>query len=1176
MKKRLYRAIGGMLAGIMVTSAVYSPAMAATGRVQTVAVEEEVSDETEVVEDNTVSSAAVTSSSSSSDDAKIELAALATPEPGKTYVADFVALAADDATKGQALDGMSLADGTIVAHASVNSKIRTDSHGVTNKPGDSYEIAVSGNAKILFTSCIYGRSTWTLSDANGNTIGTFAGKNTEAAGHDQEKDGAETAQVIKYKGEATVLTLTFDAGAPGETYVHNITVENSALPTGQGENIDIWFDELATDVEGAPDADGNPTVIKTFEQQEIKYGDSSLRLVGNKNAEYEDGLERFTPNNNNKNFMNLERDGKIVNAYKAGNRNATANDITAIPQFGDGTALVFDCVQAGTFVGFVYTGSFVRVWDFDTATGERIPHGANNWLLDTEVGVEYVAFQAEPGHTYVLSTTGKTNNCGFCGVNFALDEEVDIAVEPWSTPGESTYNFDASKFTLEDVFLGTSVASVDKTTNSVELNAGHTYQVKSVDPGVGVKFSANGTDKIKIDENTTSIKLELYEIPDETLTGDIITSDGNASDVTAIKFKNMISGNVTEATINGSSYTVDIKPGDYNTVIEGSLNYTTIDKVKVHSTVDEAGNPLDGAEPNENDIYLKANDPSHIDLPKDIQKDDADKQVQYVSANETAPIKLNNSTSIRASAGDKIVIPVDGFKKITVAGWYAGTWDINGQNSVTTTSSANAANPTTNSYFTNGTESTVTVNITGEGANYLYWIDVVDVAKFDENNTTIQVPSEQFPTLKDANKYINTLLDRPEGEAGRMTIELTDDIEEQIVFDAPYTTVKGNGHTISWYYGVGSFYYSIDGSTGLYNEELFYDKYDSQEGNGSLWGGVAIIRGDNFIAEDTIFKNTYNYEVTAKDAADFEHSAGGLVTEREIGTDVAIYSTKERSNAFYIEAKNIEVYNCKILSSQDTFGRNGSADNGYSVYVKDSVIGGNVDYICGEFTAVFDNCELQWKTYSDGKNNEKIGYITAAKTNPYVFRNCYVTADDDTKAPLGSYGRTWGSGSNVSFIGTETNGYINEASGWGQMSSSDSGAKFYEYNNVNDGNKFPATGVTASTVAAVVPEVLPAELINEYVVGDNIVDKTLGGWVPVHYETMYNFGDANDNETVNAADAALVYQYTLRPESVAGIDMVQADVNGNTVVESADSTHILQKTLNSNYLYPVEKAPSES
>ena len=69
--------------------------------------------------------------------------------------------------------------------------------------------------------------------------------------------------------------------------------------------------------------------------------------------------------------------------------------------------------------------------------------------------------------------------------------------------------------------------------------------------------------------------------------------------------------------------------------------------------------------------------------------------------------------------------------------------------------------------------------------------------------------------------------------------------------------------------------------------------------------------------------------------------------------DVTKYAYKERSNAFYIDADNIECYNCKILSSQDTLGRNGSKNCNYHTYFNNCVIGGNVDYICGEFSAAF-------------------------------------------------------------------------------------------------------------------------------------------------------------------------------------------------------------------------------
>ena len=990
---------------------------------------------------------------------------LADPEPGKVYTADFIAL--DPTTAENPLNGMKLCEDTMIAIASENSNIRNDAHGTTSKPGDKFVFKVGGNSEIRLTACVYGHNTWTLTDSKDNVIGVFNGCNKEAAGHDQEPDGSETAQVIKYKGDADTLTLTYDPDASGETYVHKLEVEGEAKATGKAENFSVWFDDMATPVEGAPDPDGNPTTVMTFDQQILEYGDSTLTLVGM-------GDTKFTPDNNKAMFVNITRGDRVCNAYKAGARNKNCNDLTTIPVMGDGTALVFKCVGNGTFMSYCCTGSFVRVWDFNTATGERLGY------TDTEVGAEFVAFPAKAGHTYVLSTTGKTNNCAFCSAEFAIDQEVTVDVKPWVTPDGSSYNFDSSEFTLVDTFLGNTVAKVNKDTTSVTLNVGHTYQLVSADAGVGVKFVSTDSDKIKVEESTSEIQLSLVEIPDVALSGDIITSDGAAHDLKSVKFVNMVSGNVTEATIVGNKYLASIKPGEYNTVIE-SDGYTTIDKVHV-----------EGGQDNENNIYLKANDPSLINLPADIQKADGDKQVTYNSVDAVnAPVRYNNDTSIRMSQGDSITIPVSGKQKVSVAGWYSGTWNINGQGEVTTSSSAGAGNPTIATYFTDGTETSVTVTTTAEGANYLYWIKLDDVEDFDANNTVIQVPSEKFPTLKDANAYIARLNNRPDGEEGRMTIELTDDIEEQIVFTEPYVTVKGNGHVISWYYGVGSFYYSIDKGTGLYDEELYYDRYNSNEGDGNLWGGVAIIRGDHFIAEDTVFKNTYNYYVTNMDASDFVRSTGGLVTERVAGvTDVGIYSTKERSNAFYIDADDIQVYNCQILSSQDTFGRNGSANNGYHVYVKDSVIGGNVDYICGEFTAVFDNCELQWKTYTDtdGKNNDKIGYITAAKTSPYVFRNCAITKDDDNKNVTGQFGRTWGAHSNAAFLYTQTNGTIG-ADGWGEMTKDDNlTATFYDYCNFNGDDDAAPAQKYASKISE--------ELVDTYT-SDAILDVLT--FVPVNF-----------------------------------------------------------------------------
>ena len=401
---------------------------------------------------------------------------------------------------------------------------------------------------------------------------------------------------------------------------------------------------------------------------------------------------------------------------------------------------------------------------------------------------------------------------------------------------------------------------------------------------------------------------------------------------------------------------------------------------------------------------------------------------------------------------------------------------------------------------TNGgvTHDRVSVKTEGTTVNEVYVELPAKEAEPVAFKSELNVPGD-YATLNEASDAILRMQDRPEGEAGRVTINLKADIFEQTVMAAPYVTLKGNNHTISWYYGVGTYYYSVDPVTGLYNEVLARDKYSYVEGNGSLWGGVFIVRGDNFIAEDTTFKNTYNYELTEAEKTDI---AGTTLSVDRLAkdADVTAYVYKERSNAFYIEADNIECYNCKILSSQDTLGRNGSKNNNYHTYFNNCVIGGNVDYICGEFSAVFDNCELQWKTYKDdekdaAKNNAKLGYITAAKTSPYVFRNCKVTTDGvSTGTVSGYYGRTWGAGSNATFIGTQTNGYVLE-DGWGEMSTGDgTSAIFKEYNNVSGENDFVTKGQFSKA------ENQSAEAVADYIESANVsAVNTVLGWIPAHY-----------------------------------------------------------------------------
>lgn len=875
------------------------------------------------------------------------------------------------------------------------------------------------------------------------TIGSYKEKQATIEG----TEVGTTEFKYQYSGAAGYVDLV----ATADGYIGSIEVKHIAEPEANVENFTFVMDEHAVD-----------GVVKTGE---YKFGDSTLTLGGQTVGGV---ITQYTVKPDKKVTIN----GVEHDAYTSGKRHADANNIPNLPGEGDGCLATFTPAAKGMMTVYYNSTSFLRVHTFNA-------DGTKEGFVDSETGLTSYSFKVVPGKTYVMSTTGKTNNMFYAGYSYVADEKITVPV--------TVNNIDATigsglRLSLVDDQLGGDEISLSTTTKSLKLLKGHTYRVSSNDGDVKPLVGDSQTFTVTGD----AVTITLNNVPDVELTGKIVGTD--SSNVTKLVFTNNTSGTVNEATITGDSYKVSVKPGEYTTSVETKDGSTTYDRASVKA----------GAE-NVNDVYVEKDDPAS-------KRDYSYTRVPSLATAGSIAVE-NGKPHTVARADSSLTIPVKGKAKVAISTYYAFNFTVNGEKYDST--------ETDKGYTSVGTTSkTDTFEIVVEGdavvnfgaTTYITGISVVPMTEF---KSEINVPGD-YDTLNEASDAILGMQNRPEGEAGRVTINLTSDVFEQVVMAAPYVTLKGNGHTISWYYGVGTKYYSIDPATGLYNKTLAMDRYSSEEGNGSLWGGVFIVRGNNFVAENTTFLNTYNYYLTEAEKTDIAGSNLSVDRLAE-GADVSDYKFKERSNAFYIEADNIEVFNCSILSSQDTLGRNGSANYGYHAYFNGCTIGGNVDYICGEFAAVFDNCKLQWKTYkNDENNNAKIGYIVAPKTSPYVFRNCEVTTDGahGDIAVLGKYGRTWGANSNASFIECETNGYI-DSEGWTEMSNGEkASAIFNEYNNTNKGEAFVTTGCTKSTLDAVV----------NYIDSENVsaVDTVLGTWKPVHYKEVISKDD--DSSKGDVAD----------------------------------------------------------
>ena len=873
------------------------------------------------------------------------------------------------------------------------------------------------------------------------TIGSYKEKQATIEG----TEVGTTEFKYQYSGAAGYVDLV----ATADGYIGSIEVKHIAEPEANVENFTFVMDEHAVD-----------GVVKTGE---YKFGDSTLTLGGQTVGGV---ITQYTVKPDKKVTIN----GVEHDAYTSGKRHADANNIPNLPGEGDGCLATFTPAAKGMMTVYYNSTSFLRVHTFNA-------DGTKEGYVDSETGLTSYSFKVVPGKTYVMSTTGKTNNMFYAGYSYVADEKITVPV--------TVNNIDATigsglRLSLVDDQLGGDEISLSTTTKSLKLLKGHTYRVSSNDGGVKPLVGDSQTFTVTGD----AVTITLNNVPDVELTGKIVGTD--SSNVTKLVFTNNTSGTVNEATITGDSYKVSVKPGEYTTSVETKDGSTTYDRASVKA----------GAE-NVNDVYVEKDDPAS-------KRDYSYTRVPSLATAGSIAVE-NGKPHTVARADSSLTIPVKGKAKVAISTYYAFNFTVNGEKYDST--------ETDKGYTSVGTTSkTDTFEIVVEGdavvnfgaTTYITGISVVPMTEF---KSEINVPGD-YDTLNEASDAILGMQNRPEGEAGRVTINLTSDVFEQVVMAAPYVTLKGNGHTISWYYGVGTKYYSIYSATGLYNKTLAMDRYSSEEGNGSLWGGVFIVRGNNFVAENTTFLNTYNYYLTEAEKTDIAGSNLSVDRLAE-GADVSDYKFKERSNAFYIEADNIEVFNCSILSSQDTLGRNGSANYGYHAYFNGCTIGGNVDYICGEFAAVFDNCKLQWKTYkNDENNNAKIGYIVAPKTSPYVFRNCEVTTDGahGDIAVLGKYGRTWGANSNASFIECETNGYI-DSEGWTEMSNGEkASAIFNEYNNTNKGEAFVTTGCTKSTLDAVV----------NYIDSENVsaVDTVLGTWKPVHYKEVISKDDGSSKGDV--------------------------------------------------------------
>ncbi|WP_158299950.1 pectinesterase family protein [Glycomyces paridis] len=206
-------------------------------------------------------------------------------------------------------------------------------------------------------------------------------------------------------------------------------------------------------------------------------------------------------------------------------------------------------------------------------------------------------------------------------------------------------------------------------------------------------------------------------------------------------------------------------------------------------------------------------------------------------------------------------------------------------------------------------------------------------------------------------------------------------------------------------------------------------------GSGGTWGtsgsASVLLQGANFTARDLTFANTYD--------------------EAANGNSQAV--------AVKVQGDRMVFDNVRFLGNQDTLlTDSGSATTVSRQYYHDCYVEGDVDFIFGRGTAVFDGCEIKALNRGSSSNN---GYITAASTeitNPYglLFYQCELTSN----APNNSVylGRPWPAGGSTTARGqvlyreTYIGAHIRTAEPWSDMSGlAWEDARLREYQNTGPG-----------------------------------------------------------------------------------------------------------------------------
>ncbi len=589
-----------------------------------------------------------------------------------------------------------------------------------------------------------------------------------------------------------------------------------------------------------------------------------------------------------------------------------------------------------------------------------------------------------------------------------------------------------------------------------------------------------------------------------------------------IKFTNLTTGEAKEATVNGKSYSITLKPGyEYSASLSGEMAVEYSITADTRRVKVEPGNAITAdltigesvSYPISGTISGMAGDiPADTKLtfiPKDTSFEnviaDIDKAAKTYSARLAADVEyslaldgaydytLSEAITVNQSTADPLTknVVLKAVPVYNVSGKFLGLTQVRGKyETLNASPSAISFENVKDGYKYTGTVSNGTYSVSLRDGSYQ--ASITDDGYSTSTHVTVNggavtrdlLLKDESPKTVPYAETLNVGADKPyktvqaavDAAAAmtrtaeqRVTIKIDPGTyREQVVINVPNITLSSNGGSrddtkITWYYGIGYKYYSAVGS--VYSPYADYDKFTKGDVV-SYWGAAVMPQAGatGFRAENICFENSFNKYMTDEEIADGVEINGkeSITVIRNEATDVGTKAATERAAALVNYADQVEFKDCSFLGSQDTlYTSNKSA---FKLYFKNCYIEGQTDFICGTGDVIFDGCELNFCGYKSGAS---AGYLTAnscAKDNMasagYIFRGCYVSYGSRDVTP-GYYGRMWGDAAKVAFIDTQLQKPdMIVAAGWNEMKVKPDSpdVNLVEYNTTYNGEKIDTTG----------------------------------------------------------------------------------------------------------------------